>query len=457
MTLKDELSGRGLSDYDLSTPTNVSNLGQAGGPLGGPSELTKSLQEVGPAPTYGGALKKTLGAGKGLGALGAALSIIGGAALAGPAGGLAAAGAFNRGVVGRTLAQDQEEYAGLLSSVEERAKAEEKISTRVSTLLGQKPELFEGVDPMLIGNLVAPGTGLALGPTAMLQRQRITDARKSNLDYLKTLWPDAATPTAKKAVAALMFANMGYNMDPTDKDYIPESIFNQFWQQDGEFTDDQLVQNFGTTGIEAARIRQETGQLPYDILRIVSKDAEGKLDMAAEAFDILDQAQAEVDRIAAEEGRFVSITQVLDTFPEKDQAIVANKIPEVYGDRLNKDDAIRIYSATIQSAGPYGAVKRGLFQGDFKAAIRREVSQALTDANSLGRIKEDTAFSDMFLGIAARIQAADVDGKLTKAEIVARARQVAEQQWKTEGRGPLPTEKKPKPKLVVNQPPKETK
>lgn len=441
----------GMSDFGLSTPNQTSSLGQPGGTLGGPSALTQALQQAGPAPTMRGALQQTLGTPKG--ALAAAISLLGGSLLGGLPGAAGAVQGIGAGVQD-VYAQQEQERANHLKAIQAQLEAQEKIGTRVATLLGQKPELFAGVSPVLLGNIVAPETGLVLSPSAMLAAQRNGEGQEQNIKLLLPLMKEAQGPQAKRQLATLIFANMGLKPgEPGDKDSIAPEILDQFWQQDGEFTDEQLVSNFGITGIEAARHRQETGVLPYHILRQIPKN-DPNVTLAETAWSLVQKATEHQTAVARDEGRFIDLgTAAKESLTEGEIALMRKEIKEIWPE-LDERDAMRNYDMTIRGMGMYGAAQKGLFTTgkEFDDAVRRSVTQAMNDANTLGRIKTDESFAAVVLSIARRIQASDTDGKLTRADIVKRARAVAEQQFRAEGRKvPVPGPVSP-PAQKVTQP-----
>ena len=427
-----------LGDFGLGVPSET-----AATPTPAPrvSALQQAISKVPAQPTYGGTLKKSLTNSRG-GALAAAIGTIGSFAVGGVQGGTGFLSGYDQAIQEKVVEQ-QQTRADALKAVQDQIDHEEKIRTSMVTLLQTQPEMFANLSPAEVGDLVAPGLGLELSPGAKLQESKFSEQRKQNMDVIKSLWQDAATPEAKKTVGSLMARAAGWKIG--GEDGLPEDLFNQFWQQDGEFTDEQLAANFGMTGVEAAAIRARTGELPYHILKpLPGKDE--KIDLAAKSFDLLQKAQTYSNQQMLEGKNVplpVAISQVLT---EAEQAILRKEIPEVYGPNVQFDDALRIYASIFQSMGALGLARTGMFQGNVEENLRRVTSDALSSAGELSRINLDRDYTEAVKIIQRRIIAqASADGReMSLSEITKKAIAVVNAQWNAEGKQ-IPSNKQQKP------------
>ena len=390
--------------------------------------------------SYGDTLKQSLSS-RG-GALAAALGALGSFAIGGIQGGTGFLSGYDQAVQEKA-AEGEKTRADALSAINKQIENEDKIRQSMVTLLQTQPEMFSKLSPAEVGDLVAPGLGIELSPSAKLQETKLTDQRKQNMDLLKTYFADAKTPEAKKAVGSMMALAAGWKIG--GEDGVPEDLFNSFWQQDGEFSDDQLMQNFGMTGVEAAAIRARTGELRYDILKpLPGKDE--KIDLAKQSYDLLQKAQAYSNQQMLDGKNVplpVAISQVLT---EAEQAILRKEIPQVYGPNVQFDDALRIYSSIFQSMGTVGLAKTGMFKGNVEENIRRVTSDALNSAGELSRVNLDRDYTEAVRIIQNRIIAqASAEGReMTLQEVTAKAISVVNAQWREAGKT-VPGKTPPKP------------
>lgn len=415
-----------LSDLNLVAPQGGSDLGKPGKTLGGPSELRKALESV-PKITRGSTLRQTLGTPRG--ALATALGAITAGVLGGKAGLVGFASGVGEQIEG--IHQEQlEQRAGSLKAIAAEFDAQEKISQGVRTLLGQQPELFEGVDPTLLGEIVAPGMGLQLSPSAMLADARRSEDNKRMASLIIPLMKEAQGPDAKRALARVAF---GALFKPDELATMPASVLDQFWQQDGEFTDEQLVSNFGMTGVEAAAARQRGEPLPYHILELLPPDA-GKSTEFQEIKSLLDKAQAHVDQEALA-GKFITLKDAVDVaLSQAEREILKDKVPTLYPG-LTEREVISQYMNVVGMVKIMAAANAGLFRKEgFDESVSAFLDKGFQDASRLNRFNSDAAFADVVKKFQRQLEASDLDGKLSLQELTARARSLAEQQFKAEGR-----------------------
>lgn len=386
-----------LRDFGLVTPTGGSNLGEPGQALGGETELERTMRET---PNYGHTLRNFLSSPSGI------LGTLGGALASAAAGGGGTGGAgegltgFLSGLQGGVQNQYQDEvsaYKARVDAAKAAADAQDKSRERLVQIATSQPGLLQnmGVTPEQFGELVAPGMGVSVDPATMYKKKTQSAANTDLGDALFKVLPFVKDdPEASKKVAVMINNTMGLNMPP--------DVLQQFYEQQGQLTDAQIVDTFGLTGAAEIVNREKAyqngdmsykfnwGNLKYtDKSKLPSEKAQSITnDLFAKVNAAYKEAMDAGHPVDVETAKRLALT-------EPEAKLLENNVHS-FAPALSVDEAFRAYLQSASTVQTLMLMKGGVFSNPEKV-ISNAVHEGMNAANTLSQQATDKVNVNVYM------------------------------------------------------------
>jgi hypothetical protein len=166
-----------------------------------------------------------------------------------------AGAAFKQGSEAR-MAPAENAHLAAVKTANEYIEQREKMGANARMLLQSQPQLFEGVNGELLGELALPGTGISLDPASKARAERMTQQRKDRIGVLTEGFhaaKDQKNPQAMKFFGEKLMAET----------FTPEELKNigpglDMFYASGDVDPQWLMENF-SNGVSGYQHYLDTG------------------------------------------------------------------------------------------------------------------------------------------------------------------------------------------------------
>lgn len=376
-------------DYGLITPTAGDKLGKPGQVLGGESQLSRLLRET---PSYGHTLKQFLTSPGGI------LGTLGGAGLSALLSGGnegQAVGGFMQGLqqgIGQQFEDEVTAYKARVEAAKTAMEAQDKSRNRLVELMTARPEFFQdtGATPTQIGEIMAPGMGLAIDPVSNFN---LKTKNAGNVDKAKAIFElmkQSQDPEASKTLATMYNNLMGLEM--------PAEVLQSFWENKGNLSWADKVRLFGApavteyNNIQSAAMRGEPYEEDFSKYKYMPPKDDATITRLQEANmlakkvnDVMVEATNSGSPIDLETAKKLALTPVE---VKQLEALIPTMQPEI-----NINDYIKTFMQTLAPVATMLAMTQpGMFK-DPQRVISEITAQRMDAANELS--KQNKAQADI--------------------------------------------------------------